>query len=455
MINRLDPDTTVSHIYQSFPSPSFISKNDYFFAFGLQDSTDNHFIDEDIYTALLFLMSRNQTTGNTDAIKIPLEPCTEENLPSEPKLNAYFHQQSKALSDLYCISSEFKEKLVIQGAWDQVKFDNLQIFIAPCNKSEKVCKSDEEIKAKLKSSFFAFYNIDNLFDLRDYSQPAKAIGRDYFIQTTYSLKKIITRYLKTNQIVSDDGWISSSETEQEYFSFDRDKESFEILENFDYLIDFAIRKSNYQTVYTRKYKKIQNVFAEMTGFLQIIFLGLYLFSKPFIRKEYYEFLTNNIYNFELDEEEMQKIEKKTQEKKTSDKIEKIKALKTFLQDNLKESCEINISPKRQTIKQKKDNDKVMNNFFKMKETPLNLTLMQSFKSCFVSEPDFDRKKLQRKTGISNIFSQLDVNYILKKFSEIDKLKMLLLNHDQYHLFEYLPKPVIMKNSKIHINYVKA
>lgn len=29
--------------------------------------------------------------------------------------------------------------------------------------------------------------------------------------------------------------------------------------------------------------------------------------------------------------------------------------------------------------------------------------------------------------------------------------MLLLNEDQYQLFEYLPKPVIMKNMKINLN----
>lgn len=31
--------------------------------------------------------------------------------------------------------------------------------------------------------------------------------------------------------------------------------------------------------------------------------------------------------------------------------------------------------------------------------------------------------------------------------------MLLLNEDQYHLFDFLPKPVILKNSKIQLNYV--
>ena len=64
MINRVDPDTNISQIFQESPSPSFISKNDYFFAFGLQDSTDSHFIDEEIYTTVLNFKSKNQTTGD-------------------------------------------------------------------------------------------------------------------------------------------------------------------------------------------------------------------------------------------------------------------------------------------------------------------------------------------------------------------------------------------------------
>ena len=69
-----------------------------------------------------------------------------------------------------------------------------------------------------------------------------------------------------------------------------------------------------------------------------------------------------------------------------------------------------------------------------------------------TDESINTKKSQRKTGVSNIFSQLDIKFVLKKFSELEKLKMLLLNENQYHLFEYLPKPVILKNSKVHFNY---
>ena len=60
-------------------------------------------------------------------------------------------------------------------------------------------------------------------------------------------------------------------------------------------------------------------------------------------------------------------------------------------------------------------------------------------------------KLKRfEKAISAIQEKLDISYILKKFYELDKLKMLILDKDQYHLFEYLPKPMILKSAKIDL-----
>ncbi len=171
----------------------------------------------------------------------------------------YFERQASSLSDLMCISQENTENIIIQGAWDTPKIDYLTIKIAPCNKTARTCKSDEEIKAVLKTSYFAYYSSDNLFDLNN-ENPAQSFGRNYYIETTYAVKKIINRYLKTNLIYSDNGWITSSISEMDYFSFDSDKESFELLENFgENIVEMAIRKSYYESILSRKYKKIQNV----------------------------------------------------------------------------------------------------------------------------------------------------------------------------------------------------
>ena len=91
-------------------------------------------------------------------------------------MKKYFESQASSLSDLLCISKENTENIIIQGAWDTPKFDYLAIKITPCNKTARTCKSDEEIKAVLKSSYFAFYSSDNLFDL-NIENPAVSVPK--------------------------------------------------------------------------------------------------------------------------------------------------------------------------------------------------------------------------------------------------------------------------------------
>ena len=105
-----------------------------------------------------------------------------------------------------------------------------------------------------------------------------------------------------------------------------------------------------------------------------------------------------------------------------------------------------------------------------KHRPLKTTFWEFFKSHILSfcqiisgsngikESQYlekTTKKLARlKKATYAIKEKLDVSYVLKKFYELDKLKMLLLNEDQYHLFEFASKPVVLRNAKIHIGNSK-
>ena len=232
MINHLNPDTTVSQIYQLSPSLTTVSKDDYMFVFGLTDKDGTSFIDEEIYQATMTYSYKNQTTKKGQLKSIPLQRCEEANMPTNRILNQYFKNQANQLSDLYCISKNYTDPLILQGAWDQTQYNYLRITIAPCNSSRSTCKTSEEIINKLQTSYYVYYSTDNLFDMRNYENPANMIGRDYYTQTTYNVKKIINRYLRTNHFYDYNGLISDSSTEKDYFSFDFDHESFELLNYF-------------------------------------------------------------------------------------------------------------------------------------------------------------------------------------------------------------------------------
>ena len=459
MINHLNPETTFSQIYQLSPSPTTVSKDDYMFVFGMQDKNGDHFIDEEIYTATVTYRYKNQTTKKSQSKSIPLQRCEEANLPRNNMLSFYFKNQANELSDLYCISKNYTDPLILQGAWDQTQYNYLRLSIAPCNSSQRTCKTTEEIINKLQTSYYAYYSTDNLFDMRNYENPANLIGRDYYTQTTYNVKKILNRYLRTNHFYDESGWIMDSTYENNYFSFDYDHESFELLTQTDKIVDMVIRKSSYESIFTRKYKKIQNVFAEMAGFLQIIFTVLLIISGPFVKKEYYESITNSIYNFEVEPDGKPKQKDKNgKERPSMIHKEKLRTFRNIMKDDERKNDTHSNSPPQMgssdSKKKKKSDEDLVNYLFKLKESPLKLSYLEIAKGLLVRDPELEVKKTQRKIGISSIFSQLDIKYILNKFVEIDKLKMLLLNQDQYQLFEYLPKPVIMKNAKINLNSIE-
>lgn len=54
-------------------------------------------------------------------------------------------------------------------------------------------------------------------------------------------------------------------------------------------------------------------------------------------------------------------------------------------------------------------------------------------------------KIFVREGLNKIDEKLDIIYIINKLLEIDKLKLLLLNKEELHLFEFLPKPYLDKS----------
>ena len=435
MINHTNPNIGLSQLYTPNPAKTNISKNNYFFMLGLQDSNSNHFIDDEIYNITCHNGKKNIT--GIKKFPIPLEPCSIQHLPDDKELQDYFINLVGGLDylpQIYCIKEGFMN-LDLKGEWDQNDYDYLQIKIYPCvNSSTKTCKSKEIVQSQLKQGFFGYYSTDYFFDLMNYEKPAQKIGRDYFIPTSYQIKKTIYRYLRTDKIQNDDGWLISNTNEKEYYAYDNDIESFTLLDNTkdgQQFVEMQVRKQYYQRIYSRTYKSIKTISSEIVGFLNLILFILTLIAKPFTRKEYYDTLANNIYNFELDQSHEKKELLST----------KSKALKTMIDSQT-------YSPEK-----KQHATELFNSIVKSRDTPIKISLWETIKTFVLKKPEVETKKKQKDKGVRTIFSQLDINYVLKKFMELDKLKMLLLDENQCLLFEYLPKPIILKSLKIDLNYV--
>ena len=119
--------------------------------------------------------------------------------------------------------------------------------------------------------------------------------------------------------------------------------------------------------------------------------------------------------------------------------------------NILEEINIEQTKSVENVKVKNQKEKVLQELFKSQDIPLKLTSWSIIKSYFMKNEKLQCEMRQRESAMENIFEYLDISYVLKKVLEIEKLKILLLNEDQYHLFELMPKPLVRKNGTIQLN----
>jgi len=82
-------------------------------------------------------------------------------------------------------------------------------------------------------------------------------------------------------------------------------------------------------------------------------------------------------------------------------------------------------------------------FYLKSSDQIDLTFWEYLRS-FVSPNEVIKEKMDiLNEGIRRINERLDIFNLLKKLREVDKLKILMLEDDEYILFEGLPKPEIM------------
>ena len=444
MMNHANPTTTFTKDYAPTPESTNISKDSYFFIFGLQDSNAEHFYDESIYSAILINQAFNSTVPFIPLNnEIMLERCTVDHLPTNNLLRDYFQNVGGNISELLCFPRNLSETLKIRGTWANLNFEIMRIEIRRCQNSSEngkpVCKSPQELENQLGQGYFGFYSTDSIIDLQNFETPGVRVGLDYYTMTNLNISKTTTRFISTTNINSDDGWITSQIDSQKFENYERDSESFSFIKNSeDPILAFEIRKSTYILEYTRSYKKIQIVLAEMGGFLKFSFLFFSILCYPVSQFLYYSNISDTLYHFQKEVEDGEKVLRRD--------IETLRLEMRKISSDTK-----GFESERSTLKV--DEEQLIRYFAKIKEKPLGLSLCEFLRSIFTNNPAIIRKKNQRNKALKSILQRLDIKYFLNKFLEIDKLKFLLLSPDQLQIFEHLPKPMICKYGNLNMNSI--
>ena len=150
-----------------------ISKNYFYFAFGLEDPTTlNRFVDESIYIPEVVYIDRAKINGEfktLNRLTLPLEKCQESTFGED-----YQHLfVDGELANSYCLK-DFDYNLTFQGGFKYEKMSYVRIKIFPCKNSTENnnrCKPQKEIDNYLTSGYFSILLKDIGLNPSNYSYP--------------------------------------------------------------------------------------------------------------------------------------------------------------------------------------------------------------------------------------------------------------------------------------------
>ena len=272
MFYHQNPSAFFSQRFTPVPARTFFSKDSYFFMFGVQNATDNHFIDESVYTVTIFNRRWFKNNGSAD-VQMEAIPCSEYLLPSKPELREYFlGAPGGAIESLYCIKD--LDKYQLAGSYDVEEYSFIELTVNACQNgtNKTICKPFDVIESSL--GYFALYQTDYLIDPQTFIEPGKPIGFDYFTPLSMGIQRYTTRYIADVTVNSNDGFLISDINYYKYPTYKVDKESLVIdAKNEGQVMYFVIRKDHNEIVYERSYKKLQNILAEIGGLFQVLYLA--------------------------------------------------------------------------------------------------------------------------------------------------------------------------------------
>ncbi|KAM3144230.1 hypothetical protein pb186bvf_003692 [Paramecium bursaria] len=478
--NRSNPFSYSTEIYHHAPDYYKLDEKNFTIGFGLQNSDYSTYIDESVFVVNAYILTKSSTVKNEELITeynqypINLLPCSVGLLRQE-ELKDYFIG-SLDLPTNYCIDWDSMSNLNIQGTWDSQTYSSIQIEFLVCNEQTRKpngpkCKSDEEIQKALAGNFFSIALSSYTVDLTDSNLPLKPMGQDFYTTTSSLITKEITFYMSPITINTDFGLISEDILENKSVRFARTTELLDLNSNVNFL-RAVFRLETTENLHIRKYTKIQDILSNLGGLWQVLFSIALILQKPVSELSFKIQILNSLFNFEGQKE---KIPQKNvsshaildsnfaSPRNLLEQLEQNRGKKNFQNQN---SVQTQVKQRLQSIMVKNQQIQDMNDDsanLEMKQK-ISVQISQSIKryfqlvskklklNCFeyvyflrcLTQND-QSKQQQIEFATQRMDKSLDILYLIKKLSEIDKLKMILLTQDQIQVFDYLPKPTIPMN----------
>lgn len=397
-INKTQGQITTSEILTPNPEAFPLNKDTFFFAFALQNSSNNFlaFIDEQIYTIDAKL--RIKESNNFTIKSIQIGECDSSDYPTNPDLNQYF--MSNSLKGYYCIKNWTELEMV--GYWDSVFFKELQFYVRPCRNvtGGTICKDQKYIDDAFKDGYFGSFLSSGVVDPGNYENPIQYSPMNFYARISLKTYVFIEMSMQHNEIQTDSGSLLEDISIQKGISKTTERQSV-MLDPQDMVFELLIRLDRIKKVFTRKYDKIQDVLANVGGVYNFLMVVGSLLFGSLIDFQMAVDLSHNIFDIS------------GSNKNGSSKISP--------QNSIKNGTIPEINPPSSLRKKKTSFP-----HFGFSENLRNWK--RKIKVLWLAKKQIDMK--------------LDISYIMSKILEIEKLKYIIFDANQLFLFDLMPKPKI-------------
>ena len=271
VIKKQLPETNIGEQYDIYPKLHEIHRIDFGLAFGLQNSKAIHYTNDRIYKPFAyqrkFIRVKNETDGsiklNYIQEEIPIEICSKDHFPE--KFHFYFLKLD--IKNLFCIAKNHT-KFSLRGTFENDLFESIKIVINEC--VGKNCESKDIIDKELFSGYFAMYYIDKIINPSSLKSPFKEYPTDFYTTIGNSAQKNTDYYFKRVKIISDEGFLLESKNTIEDIVVKNFFEQYIFSKNNTNFFNLKFKFDNIQVIYTRRYKKVQDVLAQVGGIFKVL-----------------------------------------------------------------------------------------------------------------------------------------------------------------------------------------
>mmetsp|Transcript_23796 Transcript_23796/g.20709 ORF Transcript_23796/g.20709 Transcript_23796/m.20709 type:complete len:215 (+) Transcript_23796:396-1040(+) len=194
------------------------------------------------------------------------------------------------LEVFFCIDPEQlrNNEVSLKGFYQSGNFHDVRFMLLKCdpNNDQGIeCESEEDFNLKMEGAYIDMIFVHKFFEPTDYKNPVKNFGLQAYTFSSKVLSKQVVVKLQNNYIETDSGLVGSEIEVTKFQTIKELKEQisgpsnsfFEMVLNFD----------EERVTYRRTYVKVQEILAELDGFITFVILLLVMIFVPIVRVKYF------------------------------------------------------------------------------------------------------------------------------------------------------------------------